>query len=94
MKRSKPWAEDLEGAYVFDTNKGIILIHLQENGYLEIEALLYDKYPYKQEILDLFYKKPKKNINRKKSLSFENLASLDNYFNGLIDKDICTVILD
>jgi len=94
LKRIKPWKEEKLGVYDYNTNKGYILIHLDDNGFLEIEALCFEKYPYKQEILDLFYKKPKKNTNKKKSLTFENLASLTKYFNGLNNQKTITVIVD
>ena len=86
LKRAKPWTEEQEGVYDYFTNKGLLLFHINENGYFELEALEYEKFPYRQEVISLLYKKPKKNSRQKKNLSLENLASLDKYFKGLKNK--------
>ena len=55
LKSRTPWKESIQGIYFFDTNKGMFIIHVEENGFLEFEALLYEQYPYKKEI-DTFYR--------------------------------------
>ena len=60
-----------------------------EDGYFEFEALLYEKFPYKNEIYECFHKRKKINqivpIKRKvvKKLSKKDKENLHQYFKDL-----------
>ena len=99
LKSRTPWKESVQGIYIFDTNKGMFIIHVEENGFLEFEALLYEQYPYKKEI-DTFLKyekaihdsfpRQKKSI---KSLTKKNKQMLHKYFRNLEHKHMNTIDL-
>ena len=89
LKSKKPFKEEIHGSQIIETNKGFFIIHILEDGYFEFEALLYEKFPYKNEIDKYFYKKRKINeilpIKRKdiKKLSKKDKENLHKYFKDL-----------
>jgi hypothetical protein len=89
LKSKKPFKEEIQGSQVIETNKGFFIIHILEDGYFEFEALLYEKFPYKNEIDKYFHKQKKINqifpIKRKeiKKLSKNDKQNLHKYFKGL-----------
>ncbi|MBN2833073.1 MAG: hypothetical protein JXK50_07090 [Campylobacterales bacterium] len=56
LKRDTPWEDDILGSYIIDTSKGLVILHLEENGRLKIESLLYNFFPYRHEIMRIFSK--------------------------------------
>ena len=56
LKSKKPFKEEIQGANIIETNKGFFIVHILEDGYFEFEALLYEKFPYKNEIDKCFHK--------------------------------------
>lgn len=76
LKSSKDFDESIQGIYDFSSNKGIIILHIKENGYIELEALDYYYFPYKIEVKNLFSKQAIR-LNKKK------YKSVQNYFNKL-----------
>ena len=89
LKSKKPFKEEIQGANIIETNKGFFIVHILEDGYLEFEALLYEKFPYKNEIDKYFHKQKKINqivpIKRKivKKLSKKDKENLHRYFKDL-----------
>ena len=89
LKSKKPFKEESTGINIFNTNKGYIIVHILDDGYFEFEALLYKKYPYKNEI-DKFFNKKRK-IDKKlpkirtkvKKISDKNMKKIDDYFKDL-----------
>lgn len=89
LKSKKPFKEEIQGANIIKTNKGFFIVHILEDGYFEFEALLYEKFPYKNEIDKYFHKQKKINqilpIKRKvvKKLSKKDKENLHRYFKDL-----------
>ena len=89
LKSKKPFKEEIQGANIIETNKGFFIVHILEDGYFEFEALLYEKFPYKNEIDKCFHKQKKINqivpIKRKivKKLSKKDKENLHRYFKDL-----------
>ena len=59
LKSKKSFKKESTGINIFNTNKGYIIVHILDDGYFEFEALIYKKYPYKNEIDKFFNKKRK-----------------------------------
>ena len=89
LKSKKSFKKESTGINIFNTNKGYIIVHILDDGYFEFEALLYKKYPYKNEI-DKFFNKKRK-IDKKlpkiktkvKKISDKNMKKIDDYFKDL-----------
>ncbi|NBK99309.1 MAG: hypothetical protein EOM50_15070 [Erysipelotrichia bacterium] len=55
LKKNSEWNEDiLNQSVLIDTNKGIIILHFEENGYMEVESLCYNFSPYRHELERIF----------------------------------------
>lgn len=50
LKNRRKWKKELEGMEIFNTNKGVVLLHFEQRGHFKLEALDYVAYPYKMEI--------------------------------------------
>ncbi|NBK98916.1 MAG: hypothetical protein EOM50_13015 [Erysipelotrichia bacterium] len=87
LKRSKEWSEEAQGAYLIDSSKGITIIHLGKKGYMEVEALMYDDFPYRAELKRVL----KSNF---KDPAPKEYAKLDAYFSDLASGDMQTIVLD
>ena len=89
LKSEVLFKEEIQGVRIIETNKGFFFVHILEDNYFEFEALLYEKFPYKNEIDKYFHKKRKINeilpIKRKeiKKLSKNDKQNLHKYFKGL-----------
>lgn len=89
LKSKKPFKEEIQGANIIETNKGFFIVHILEDGYFEFEALLYEKFPYKNEIDKCFHKRKKINQivpikrNEIKKLSKKDKENLHQYFKDL-----------
>lgn len=86
LKMKKPLKKELENIFIFDTNKGYFLIHKEDKGYFEFEALQYEKFPYKKEIDNFFNKKRKindkfpKKLKNSDGITEKEIKKLDKYF--------------
>jgi hypothetical protein len=89
LKMKKPLKKELENIFIFDTNKGYFLIHKEDKGYFEFEALQYEKFPYKKEIDNFFNKKRKindkfpKELKNSDGITEKEIKKLDKYFSDL-----------
>ena len=89
LKSKKPFKKESKRINIFNTNKGFFVVHILDDGFFEFEALLYKKYPYKNEI-DKFFNKKRK-IDKKlpkirtkvKKISDKNMKKIDDYFKDL-----------
>ena len=81
MQYLKKFDKEILGSHVFDSNKGCFIIHFEEDGYVEFEALGYNFFPYKTEIYNLF-NTTKRRLNRKK------FKSVESYFHNFKFKNI------
>jgi len=65
-----PILENDDEQYVetYNSDKGLIILHFYTNGHIEIEALEYDDYPFKDEVKSVFnghhYKSTKEKAQR------------------------------
>lgn len=87
LKRDKDWKDEIKDSHFINTTKGMVIVHFLDNGFFELEALMYDNYPYKQELERVFngdFSSPNK----------LELDALDEYFADLITKEIHTIIID
>lgn len=87
LKRNEEWGGELPDSYIIDTSKGVVIIHLLKNGYMEIEAIMYDHFPYKPElkrVLQGNFKAPSK----------KECAQLDAYFSDIAPGDMKTIVVD
>lgn len=95
LKKRRKWAKNLEGVSISpSTNKGILILHFFKKGYLELEAICYDRYPYKKEIDLIFNKRgikqyksnkpdylsPKDTINKKEEKIYVSKLNINNFF--------------
>lgn len=101
LKSKRPWKESIQDeVYFLNTNKGMIILHILENGFMEIEAICYEKYPYKKEI-DKYLKNkmfihdfiPRQRKNLKK-LTKKDKQMLHKYFWNLKREKLNTVVID
>lgn len=77
FKRELSWDGEVPTEYFANTTKGLIIFHLLQNGYMEMEAIMYDKYPYRNEIIRAFnsdFSKPSKKETLQLKKYFENVA--------------------
>lgn len=82
LKRAKPWKKKIEGSHHWiNTNKGFIIIHFSKQGFLEVEALNYETFPYKKEI-DKFFK------SHCKLKSTLDKRAIDSYFSDLKNEEM------
>lgn len=99
LKKVKPWKEEFIGHTMVNTNKGMIIIHFLENGYMQIEALGYENYPYREELENILKDRvsdieiPIKKKNYKEITTFGKKA-IDLYFKDLEFKKMQTVFVD
>ena len=57
LKRNKEWDEDIVNKWsLIDTSKGLVILHFEENGYMEVESLCYNFFPYRHELKRIFDK--------------------------------------
>ena len=87
LQRAKAWEKEIQGSFLINTSKGIVIFHFSENGLLEIESLGYKYYPYKQEIQRVL------NDDFSPTKSSE-VRALNNYFSTLKDKMMDVVMID
>uniref|UniRef100_UPI0040472FBE hypothetical protein n=1 Tax=Aliarcobacter sp. TaxID=2321116 RepID=UPI0040472FBE len=78
LKSKKPFKKKIQRSQIIETNKGFFIIHFLKNGFFEFEALLYKKFPYKNEIDKYFHKRKKI-----KKLSIKDRQNLHKYFKDL-----------
>jgi len=85
-----PVFEDGEQVYIeaYNSNKGLIVLHFYDNGDIEIEALEYSEYPFKDEVKYVFN-------NKAYDCSQEKAKNIvDNYFSNINKKELSTIIVD
>ena len=87
LKRIQEWEEEYQTVNIVSTKKGIILIHIEENGFMEFEALEYKKYPYQTEIIKVFQ-------GKKSTLTQKDILKLDQYFDNLELECMNTIVVD
>jgi len=87
LKRIKEWEEKDHIVNLASTTKGLVLLHIEENGLMEFEALEYTKYPYKNEIKKVFKWK-------KSTLTPKDKEILDNYFRDLAPEKLNCITID
>ena len=87
LKRVKEWDKKMQGSRLINTTKGLIILHFYEDGYFEVEALCYKKYPYKQEIQRVL----KGDFSSPRA---SELKLLEEYFSDLKEKKMGEVIID
>lgn len=82
--------EDLsfEDSEDIDTNKGMIFLHKEADGEFELEALDYNHYPYKEELMAVL------NGSSCKCNFNEAEQKIEKYFYGLKYKNIQTIIVE
>ncbi|MGM0641861.1 MAG: hypothetical protein ACQESN_10605, partial [Thermotogota bacterium] len=87
FKRTTPWKDEWVGAVdMLNSNKGMMILHFGKEGYLELEALLYDKYPYKKEVKRVLGG----NFSQPSEAEF---ALLDQYFKDLETADMDMILV-
>lgn len=87
LKRKKDWDEEIKDSNIINTNKGFIVVHFLDNGWFELEALMYEKYPYRDEI--------KRVLNGDFSPPRESeLIELEEYFQDLNEEELNVVVID
>jgi hypothetical protein len=87
MKNKKDWDKNLLGCHeCINTNKGIIILHFQEHGLFELEALQYEKFPYRNEVVKI--------LKKETSFVVSERDELQSYFKGLCTEDMQTILLD
>lgn len=52
--------QELFGSHCTGTSKGFVILHIEEDGYLELEVIDYEDYPYKEELKKLECPEPVK----------------------------------
>ena len=87
LKRNKEWKVKVPNAYIIDTSKGVVIIHLLKQGYMEVEAIMYDDFPYKSELKRVL----KGNF---KTPSKKEYAHLNAYFSDIAPRDMQTIVVD
>ena len=86
LKRTKNWKKKNLGSYLYNTNRGMVIVHLLDDGALEFEALEYE-FPYKREVEYAF-------AGTFKAASAVELKALDDYFDGLERMEISRIKVD
>ena len=85
LRRTKPWEDDI--TYSIFTSKGVIILGFLENGGLDIQALMYDRFPYKKELTRIA-----NSVITPSSI--EEKQALDAYFDDLLHASNATVVVD
>ena len=99
LKKEKPWKEEFIGHHIINTNKGMIIIHFIKEGYMQLEALGYENYPYKEEVANILKDRvsdieiPIKKRNYKEITTLGKKA-IDLYFNDLEYEKMETIYVD
>jgi hypothetical protein len=76
---------------IYNSHKGLIVMHFHANGGIEIEALDYENYPFKQELLKNYNTQTLHTLDRDLMLDAQNIV--DDYFN-LGQTKIDTIVVD
>ena len=87
LKRAKEWKAEQLGSYFITTSKGIVIFHFSKNGFMEVQALNYELYPYKYEIQRVLkgdYMEP----------NALEILLLEDYFLSLEQLQMQTIIID
>ncbi len=87
LRLEEEWNPQLIDVYLINTNKGLVIIHLEENGYMEVEALEYDDYPYQAEIKRVL-------AGDFSAPTDDEYLSLENYFKDIENEEIIKIIID
>ena len=45
---------DGDGVYIYNSDKGMIVLEFFENGDIDVQALEYEHYPFKDELIEVF----------------------------------------
>lgn len=87
LKCDLPLFKNMAWPKMFNTNKGVISLHF-EDGDFELEAIGYEHFPYKQEVLSVF--------NGKRFIMQDKTAQqiVDAYFDDLHDDDNPIIKID
>ncbi len=43
-----------DGVYIYDSDKGMIVLEFFENGDIDVQALEYEDYPFKEELISVY----------------------------------------
>jgi hypothetical protein len=54
LKRINNWDKIYHSIDIISTSKGFFFIHIEDDGFMEFEALKYCEYPYQDEIIQVF----------------------------------------
>ena len=87
LRRNKQWDENILGSYIIELSKGTIILHFDDDGYFELEALCYTNYPYKYEIQRVLN-------NDFSAPRASELKLLEEYFADLENKDLNIFVID
>lgn len=46
--------DENDGVYIYDSDKGTIILEFFENGDIDVQALEYEHYPFKEELISVY----------------------------------------
>lgn len=88
LKRDAAWNEEVLGSsQIIDTSKGMVIFYCGHNGILEVEALLYNFFPYRYELDRIF-------SNDFTPASKNEKAAFRRYFKELKNGNMQTIVID